>query len=220
MPNPQFGQYVRVSLIGTLGTPEIFETSFKMAAYEGPAEPPSPFVGLPTSADQEVIATSLGTLFGSGDMKLCSAAKLVEVKFAPIGLDGAYTGPAAVIAMGGIPGNVGDARPPQTSLVTSWYGDPGVRVKRGRMFWPMPWTDLDHDTLLEDGSRTNPRCNAVEAMLLGLTTVASIPFCGVLVGAAYMQKIRKVGVTGVIETQRRRNDQLDHTPVTAEVPYA
>lgn len=205
----------RVSLVGHLGTSELFDTSFWVSG------------GVPISqalANQmagEISTLMNTTLLGTNGVKTllsndCGYDTVKVYAYPEGGPKAQYVGEAAIASGAGtVASNI---LPLQCSLVTTLRtGQPG-RSRRGRMYWPVTATDLDSGHQFTHGATF---LTQVKAFFDGVNaTVASSGVSVVVMSSTLGQTfvVNQVSCDKKLDIQRRRAvRQPGGTPSTVAI---
>lgn len=206
MPAPA---HVRLSLSGPLGTPgsstERWTITTSWTSNNGAG-------GAPFLVPSDLVAIRDGFMPAVGN-RLSPAVGLDEVKAAPIGADGKYTGDAVLAPAAALQrGTGGTTHPFQTAVTVSLGTGQRGPSKRGRVFLPCPSVVVSAvDGTIDDAAAT--------AFVTGMTTflhTCATALSRTLVVASskgYLTPVTTIRCGHVLDTQRRRRRGLKESYV-------
>lgn len=160
----------------------------------------------------------LNTWFTSGNSgaAIGALAKLSWVKLAYVDLDGRYVMDPWVAEQAAVTPPVTTPLPPQCSYVISLRSGSGIgRANYGRMYTPPPtWLVGQNNGLATTTEASNAR-TAAKTMITGIRSRLNSQIPGVQpllmskLGLGETKAVTEVGVGLVVDTQRRRRNQLN-----------
>jgi hypothetical protein len=150
---PTYEKHVRATAYGTLAGPEIF--SFGISLGRNFGAPALSDALEPNNAVWQDMADDFQTFWQA--IAIHNSAKLMGVKFAPIGTDGKYSGPSIERTLGGTTGIAGVTSTPrhanQVALAVTMHAVEDLGRVKGRFYLPVPGYAVGTDGRISEADR-------------------------------------------------------------------
>lgn len=182
------------------GGQEIWQTGFRL-------DSPTPMI----PAEFAAVDSGVMTFLGNPALKFPAGCRYIGLKWSPVGVDGKYGADGESVEwLKASPSNGGSGNAyPQIALVTS---NRTARARgyasNGRNYWPSACPPLASDGLISVADAESVRANAV--FLIDAINDADVGrvVVGSVAGAGRLEPVTAVRVGRVMDTQRRRRNNL------------
>jgi hypothetical protein len=218
-----FAPHLRLSVRGAYASPtgDVEQFQFGLALRANPVGAPQ----VPTPGRLDNCVQAIRQYWGDNRVQTSNAHIIREVKLAPIGPDGRYTGDPQIAGVEIAGPNARRMYPPQVALVVSTQTARRGPSGRGRVYLPAPLFDVDGSWVVPAGNAQG-LADTFAAMLVDLATTGSDnrPVADLLTPVLASSKgtldpILSVRVGRAFDTVRSRRRSLSEA-YTALVPAA
>lgn len=156
-------------------------------------------------------------IWGESLFRLGNYGRFVGVKVAALGLAGQYLTDAVELDVTPVAGGAADVAPQSSTVLSFRSGSSFGRANYGRMYVPYSQPALTGGSPYISGTNVPFLAAAAAGFLNDVNAIAESEVTGARVcilspiGAGTTKVVTTVGVDNVLDTQRRRSRQLQHT---------